>query len=465
MKHIIAIISVLFTAATFAASPAATQEWVRNYVATNSTAGGVTADWVRTYVSTNNPNVVITQTVNPTNGIATTYYDDPIYGRLTGTMHMCDQLALVVTNCSEAAIAMGVTNGTLFAWNDTNAFENAQLNLFISTVSTNAFSFNGVQSVTNDWCDVVDGYFWIMGTRIDRPTRESLLFDDQSASISILDLITPLVIPSAYAASWGDAEEWTYIPKFEKGTERYMFLTVAASNMKTTSILYENGEMDKNSFDKAAKFLSENRGLSTEALFYDMIRMFEDVAEINLKLAAMDKDLEELDEKLDKAFAEVFKQLKEIRVENETTGKSKVYTTKQRSNKYVVFSAPPDSDYKSIDDYGGNYLYQRAYQIKGWADKDNYATSLSDLMTSDVHINDRANHQLVARKNKGGELHYIPLGDVMSSIAVLPTQGGVAYKGKKIKFKSAEDSNVKFTISNDPDDPTTVLVEIGVYWK
>lgn len=52
MKQIILLFAIAVSASVFAASPAATQQWVRNYVSTNTTAGGgVSQQWVIDYVT------------------------------------------------------------------------------------------------------------------------------------------------------------------------------------------------------------------------------------------------------------------------------------------------------------------------------------------------------------------------------------------------------------------------------
>lgn len=158
MKHLLTIIGIMAGAATFAASPAATQEWVRRYVATN---GGYRAE--------------ITQTINSTNATATCSYEDPAGGLVTMTTEMSDKLALCVTNCTAASVALGVTNGTLFAYNGATQFVNAVIGQAIYSPTNTHMAFHGVASVRTNGLDRIDGYFDFYGGRITRSTAATLL--------------------------------------------------------------------------------------------------------------------------------------------------------------------------------------------------------------------------------------------------------------------------------------------------
>jgi len=163
MKKLATILTILFCEvaempSALAASPAATQQWVRNYVATN---GGYSAE--------------ITQTINSTNATATMSYVDPDAGLVTMTMNMSDKLAICATNCTAASVSLGVTNGTIFAWNGSTQFVNAVVGETVYCPTNTHMAFNGVSSYVTNGIDRIDGWFDFFGTKIDRATSSTLL--------------------------------------------------------------------------------------------------------------------------------------------------------------------------------------------------------------------------------------------------------------------------------------------------
>ena len=141
-------------AARAALGVGASQEWVRRYVATNAaTASRAVYSW------------------SATNGVATVVGSngtDTVRGLLR------EEYALVSTNGTPAAAAIGVTNGTLFAWTGAGAFTNAALGAAVLSTASN-FVFRGVQSAPADGLDRIEGWFDVYGTKIDREAAARLM--------------------------------------------------------------------------------------------------------------------------------------------------------------------------------------------------------------------------------------------------------------------------------------------------
>lgn len=143
-------------AARAALGVGASQEWVRRYVSTNAaTASRAVYSW------------------SATNGVATVVGSN---GTDTVTIRglLREEYALVSTNGTPAAAAIGVTNGTLFAWTGAGAFTNAALGAAVLSTASN-FVFRGVQSAPADGLDRIEGWFDVYGTKIDREAAARLM--------------------------------------------------------------------------------------------------------------------------------------------------------------------------------------------------------------------------------------------------------------------------------------------------
>ena len=143
-------------AARAALGVGASQEWVRRYVVTNAaTASRAVYSW------------------SATNGVVTVVGSN---GTDTVTIRglLREEYALVATNGTPAAAAIGVTNGTLFAWTGAGAFTNAALGAAVLSTASN-FVFRGVQSAPADGLDRIAGWFDVYGTKIDREAAARLM--------------------------------------------------------------------------------------------------------------------------------------------------------------------------------------------------------------------------------------------------------------------------------------------------
>ena len=155
--------------------------------------------------------------------------------------------------------------------------------------------------------------------------------------------------------------------------------------------------------------------------------------------------------------------------------------------------------------------------IKNFAAGGGCTENLSDLMTNESKAGDRSRHTLLSRYDRDGvpDLHYLPLGDLLTAVAGVKVYGnelkmdeenkvdiknlvkslkangeslepdgyGVvdlgnlntvtqnvltvtgtagSASGHRIRFASGDDSNIKVTVSNEGDE---IVVKFDVYYK
>jgi len=165
MKNLIlvSLLSILYPLSSIhAASRAATEEWVRNYVRTNSPAQMVESETIYTQIVTN--------------GYVTLIASNSV-DVLTITGEIPNRLALVTTNCTSAAVSAGVTNHMYFAWNDAGVFTNAPAALAIGCTSSN-FVFAGSASVQTNGVDSFPGLFDVRGIKI-MPSMSKMLLGEE----------------------------------------------------------------------------------------------------------------------------------------------------------------------------------------------------------------------------------------------------------------------------------------------
>lgn len=155
-KLVLVSLCTLYSAlcTTFAASRAATEEWVRRYVATNTASASARYS----YEVTNGYVRIVGEDAGET---------------ITITGEVPDRLALAATNCTSAAAVRGVTDGMLFAWNGQGAFVNAPAGKSIAATPTN-FVFEGVASHA-DGIDRFGTLFGVYGLRITPSVQAQLL--------------------------------------------------------------------------------------------------------------------------------------------------------------------------------------------------------------------------------------------------------------------------------------------------
>ncbi len=107
--------------------------------------------------------------------------------------------------------------------------------------------------------------------------------------------------------------------------------------------------------------------------------------------------------------------------------------------------------------------------IKGWGSQGGCGERLSDMLTDPDKADLRGKHEILCRfgGTKEGVIHYLPIGDVIKSggavLEVVGTDGGKAVCTNRLTFASAQDSNVKFTVTDEGDG--NVKITVGVYYR
>jgi len=137
-KMLTMMVAAVLTTSLFAGI-GATQEWVQKYVAqaiSNSTAT----------ISANTKDV----TTNDVTVVSTGTDEVPIIMTITEA----NVPAIQAANCSAAAVAMGVTNGVLWAWDEANdRYKNKNLNPIVPTATN--FVWGVYHSGTDDNANIV----------------------------------------------------------------------------------------------------------------------------------------------------------------------------------------------------------------------------------------------------------------------------------------------------------------------
>lgn len=161
MKTLATLATIALTAVAHAASPSATQDWVRHYVATNMQSAA--------------SEPLVTEVA--TNGFTTLSISNAT-DHIIVTGEYPNRLGLLATNVTASAVSLGVTNGMIFAWNGAGSFVNTPASLSVSCVSNECFKFNDVKSAKVDGVDTFTNLFSVSGVKILPSVSASLLPED-----------------------------------------------------------------------------------------------------------------------------------------------------------------------------------------------------------------------------------------------------------------------------------------------
>lgn len=274
-----------------AASKGATEDWVRSYVSTNaaeSSAGTI-------YESITNGWVTI-------RGYGTDGTNDWVEIRF----EYPDKLALVASNVTAAALSSGVTNGMVFAWNGNGEFWNAPAGLFVSCVSNECFSFEGVKSSVTNGVDRFAGLFDVVGTKITWSMSASLLpAESASCGFSILDLI----FPSARAEQWEDIE-W-YSPNNKGDAPANYSWAVKDSKGNVAELEYES-DSDGNRYCSNISVVVESLKSSVNSVFENMVGLSTSLANACDDIYRIDAQMKEMADNLNKTFTDAWARMDRI---------------------------------------------------------------------------------------------------------------------------------------------------------
>lgn len=123
----------------------------------NAVAGvGATTNWVAKYVAeyvgnaiSNSTGEVMAKTSSVTTGEVTTVVSGTAEVPIEMTITMPSVAGLVAADCNQSVAAQGITNGTVWAWSDTNSRYERSGGLPIVPTSTN-FVWNAIGSVSDN---------------------------------------------------------------------------------------------------------------------------------------------------------------------------------------------------------------------------------------------------------------------------------------------------------------------------
>lgn len=384
--------------AVFGASPAATESWVKNYVATNTVEGTIHrtyADGVLTYTLENNGETLV----------------------MTGELPT--ELGLVVSNCSAGAIAVGITNGTKFAYSGTGGqFYNSTLNQTITAAASNLV-YEGVSSAVVDGVDNISGWFDVRSCKLTKSEASVLVGHDVAwANPSLLERLMELVIPSARADVWKDHVFYTpvdeaYTPaiyqSFVEGGVGYTMYTT--SDGETTITPNDPPRLG------VASLLQITKDLQNQMMQNLLVSQ------------KMDDEIQNMDIRINEAFSEVLAKIKTVETLETTptaagskteTVPHPVINTSSSGLTIGGFVAALMPDKKSIGVSDGD-----KYQIYGWDDNAHCGENLTDLLKTGANT-----HNIVTRFTDGS-LHYLPIGSGL-------TGGGAEVDGVSITTNAAD---------------------------
>lgn len=123
----------------------------------NAVAGvGATTNWVAKYVAeyvsnaiSNSTGEVTARTTSVTTGETTVVTSGTAEVPIVMTITMPSVAGLVAADCNQSVAAQGITNGTVWAWSDTNSRYERSGGLPIIPTSTN-FMWNAIGSVSDN---------------------------------------------------------------------------------------------------------------------------------------------------------------------------------------------------------------------------------------------------------------------------------------------------------------------------
>jgi len=137
------------------------------------------------------------------------------------------------------------------------------------------------------------------------------------------------------ADSWGDLAAWVHTPNENRVISDVVRWAVIDSKGNTSVIRYDNGKVNVDSLAEATKSLK----LSVNSIFNTMAYLASDIILMNDDLVLIDKSLQDLDGKLDSAFGNIMKRLKDIELKDNQSGISKTLTREGTSNDRTIYVA------------------------------------------------------------------------------------------------------------------------------
>ena len=257
---------------------------------------------------------------------------------------------------------------------------------------------------------------------------------------------------------------------------------------------------------------------SVKTLFSDVVKLSDQIAQNANRLDKLDENFVTMAANLDAAMAEIYTRFDaiELQLEDGKTATLKK-TGDKNSTTYAATGLVIKDDGRSTLVRTDTATGAQKISIKGFAAGGGCDENLSDLMTKESKAGERNRHTVLSRYDRGGvaELHYLPLGDLLTAVAGVKVYGnelkmdydnkveiknlvksikangeslepdgdGVvdlgnlntvtqnvltvtgtagSASGHRIRFASGDDSNIKVTVSNEGDE---IVVKFDVYYK
>ena len=277
-------------------------------------------------------------------------------------------------------------------------------------------------------------------------------------------------------------------------------------------------KVDENSVVNNADEVLGSIKPSVKTLFSDVVKLSGQIAQNAHRLDRLDENFATIAAELDAAMAEIYTRFDIIELDLEE-GKTATLkkTGDQNATTYAATGLGIQDDGRSTLVRKDTATGAQKISIKNFAAGGGCDENLSDLMTKEIKAGERNRHTLLSRYDRGGvpELHYLPLGDLLTAVAGVKVYGtelkmdddnkvdikilvkslkangeslepdgdGVvdlgnlntvtqnvltvtgtagSASGHRIRFASGDDSNIKVTVSNEGDE---IVVKFDVYYK
>ena len=319
---------------------------------------------------------------------------------------------------------------------------------------------------------------------------------------------------AAHGAEWKNLGQTWYTPQQRKPASQFDWEVTDTSGDShiITFTVDENGVI--NNADQVLGSIKQ----SVKTLFSDVVKLSGQIAQNANRLDRLDENFATMADNLDLVMAVIYNRFDAIELKLEDGKKATLKKTGDKnSTTYAATGLGIKDDGRSTLVRTDTATGAQKISIKNFAAGGGCTENLSDLMTKESKAGDRSRHTLLSRYDRDGvpELHYLPLGDLLTAVAGVkvyctelkmdeenkvdiknlvkslkangeslePDGDGVvdlgnlntvtqnvltvtgtagSASGHRIRFASGDDSNIKVTVSNEGDE---IVVKFDVYYK
>lgn len=319
---------------------------------------------------------------------------------------------------------------------------------------------------------------------------------------------------AAHGAEWINLAGTWYTPQQRKPASQFDWQVTDTSGDShiITFTVDENGVVNN-----ANEVLGSIKQ-SVKTLFSDVVKLSDQIAQNANRLDRLDENFATMADNLDLVMAVIYNRFDAIELKLENGEKATLKKTGDKnSTTYAATGLGIQDDGRSTLVRKDTATGAQKISIKNFATGGGCTENLSDLMTKESKAGDRSRHTLLSRYDRDGvpEMHYLPLGDLLTAVAGVKVYGtelkmdeknkvdiknlvkslkangeslepdgdGVvdlgnlntvtqnvltvtgtagSASGHRIRFASGDDSNIKVTVSNEGDE---IVVKFDVYYK